>query len=107
MSTDRWMDKKVVHMHNGILLRYKKEHIWVNSDEVVGPKAYYTEWSNSERKNIIIYQCIYMMSIKMVLMILFEGKQMRHRHKEQTFGHSGGGMTWEGSIKICTLPYIK
>ena len=29
------MDKKVVvHIHNGILLSYKKEQIWVNSNEV-------------------------------------------------------------------------
>ena len=35
MSTDRWMDKEVVvHIHNGILLSYKKEHIWVSSNEV-------------------------------------------------------------------------
>jgi len=35
MSIDRWMDKEVVvHIHNGILLSYKKEHIWVSSNEV-------------------------------------------------------------------------
>ena len=29
------MDKEVVvHIHNGILLSYKKEHIWVSSDEL-------------------------------------------------------------------------
>ena len=50
MSTGRWMDKEVgVHIHNGILLSYEKEHIWVNSDEVDKPGAYYTEWSKSER----------------------------------------------------------
>ena len=35
MSISRWMDKEVVvHIHNGILLNYKKEHIWVSSNEV-------------------------------------------------------------------------
>ena len=35
MSIDIWMDKEVVvHIHNGILLSYKKEHIWVSSNEV-------------------------------------------------------------------------
>ena len=35
MSTGRWMDKEVlIHIHNGILLSYKKEHIWVCSNEV-------------------------------------------------------------------------
>ena len=34
MSIDRWMDKEaVVHIHNGILLSYKKECIWVSSNE--------------------------------------------------------------------------
>ena len=31
MSINRWTDKKVmVHIHNGILLSYVKEHIWVS-----------------------------------------------------------------------------
>ena len=49
MSIDRWMDKEVVvHIHNGILLSHKKEHIWVGSNEVGEPRAYYSEWSKSE-----------------------------------------------------------
>ena len=51
MSTDRWMDKEaVVHIYNGILLTYKKEHIWVSTNEVDEPRAYYTERSKSERE---------------------------------------------------------
>ena len=36
MSIGRWMDKEVVvYIHNGILLSlYKKERIWVSSNEV-------------------------------------------------------------------------
>ena len=35
MSINRWVDKEVVvHIHNGILLGHKKEHIWVGSDEL-------------------------------------------------------------------------
>ena len=48
------MDKKaVVHIHNGILLIYKKEHIWISSNEVFETGAFYTEWSKSERKTPI------------------------------------------------------
>ena len=44
------MDKEVVvYKHKGILLSYKKEHIWVSSNEVDEPRVYYTEWSKSER----------------------------------------------------------
>ena len=51
MSIDRWMNKEVVvHIHNGILLSHKKEHIWVSSDEVNEPRIYYTVWSESERE---------------------------------------------------------
>ena len=36
ISIDRCMDKEaVVHIHNGILLSHKKEHIWVSSNEVM------------------------------------------------------------------------
>ena len=44
------MDKEVVvHVHNGILLSCKKEHVQVSSNEVDKPKAYYTEWSQKEK----------------------------------------------------------
>ena len=44
MSIHRWMDEAAVaHTYNGILLSHKKEHIWVRSNEVDKPRAYYTE----------------------------------------------------------------
>ena len=49
------MDKEVVHIHNGTLLGYKKELIWVGSNEVNETGAYYTEWSKSERGRQILY----------------------------------------------------
>ena len=56
MSIGRWMEKEVdVHTHNEMLLSYKKEHIWVSSNEVDEPGAYYTEWSKSERERQILY----------------------------------------------------
>ena len=52
MSIDKWMAKEeLVHIKNGILLSHKKEHIWVSDNEVDELRAYYTEWSNSEREN--------------------------------------------------------
>ena len=48
------MDEDVVHIYNGILLRHKKECIWVSSNEVNEPRAYYTEWSKSEREKQIL-----------------------------------------------------
>jgi len=51
MSIDKWMDTEaVVYIHDGVLSIHKKEHIWVNSNEVDEPRTYYTEWSESERE---------------------------------------------------------
>ena len=56
MSMGRQMDEEVVvYIHNGILLNYEKEHIWVRSNKVDETGAYYTEWSKSERKTPIQY----------------------------------------------------
>ena len=43
MSTNRLMDEDVVYAHNGILLSHKKECIWVSSNEVDEPRAWFSE----------------------------------------------------------------
>ena len=49
------MGKEVVlHVHGGILLSHKKEHIWVSFNEVDEPRAYSTEWSKSETEQQIL-----------------------------------------------------
>ena len=56
MSTGRQKDKEVlVHIYNGILLSYKKEHIWVSSNKVDETGSCYTKWSNSEGETPIQY----------------------------------------------------
>ena len=40
----------MVHMHNGILISHKKEHIWASFNEAVEHRTYYTDWSKSERE---------------------------------------------------------
>ena len=91
---------------NGTLLSYKKDCIWVNSNEVDEPRAYYTEWSKSGREKQILYADIYMESRKMVLMHLFAEQQCRCRHREQTYGHGWlrgeegeGGMFGESNME--------
>ena len=50
------MDKEaVVHIYDGILLSYKKECIWISPNEVDEPRAYYTDWSESEKEKQILY----------------------------------------------------
>ena len=61
MSNGRWMDKEVVvHIHNGTLLSYKKEHIWISANEVDEPGACFTDRSKLEReRQILILMPIY------------------------------------------------
>ena len=58
------MNKVMVHIYNGILLSHKKEHIWVSSNEVDEPTAYYTEWSQSEREKQVLYISAYMWNLE-------------------------------------------
>ena len=59
------MDKEAaVYGYDGILLSYKKEYIWVSANEVDEPRAYYTEWSRSEREKLILYVNPYMKNLE-------------------------------------------
>ena len=107
MSINRWMGKEaVVHIYIHIYIYiYTMEYysvvkgsIWVSSNEVNKPRAYYIEWSKSEREREISYANIYMESRKIALINLFEGQQRRNRHREQTYGlgRREGGRAWDG-----------
>jgi len=54
----------VVNTHNGILLNYKKEHIWVSSNEVDETEAYYIEWSKPERETPMQYINTYIWNLE-------------------------------------------
>ena len=54
----------MAHIHDGILLSYKKEHIWVSSNEVDETGAYYTEWSGSKRETPIQYINTYIWNLE-------------------------------------------
>ena len=50
------MDKEaVVHIHNGILLSYKKECIWVSSNEMDEMSLLYRVKQARERNTNIVY----------------------------------------------------
>ena len=79
----------VVYIHSGILLSYKKECIesvlkrWMNLEPIMQSEV-------SQKQNDKYCMLMHIMeSRKVVLIILPAGKQRRHKHKEQTFGHSG------------------
>ena len=64
---DEWIRKHcvyVVHIHNGILLSYLKEHIWISSNEMDETGVYYAEWNKSERIKPIQYINAYMWTLE-------------------------------------------
>ena len=76
------MDKEiVVHIHNGLLLSHKKEHIksvlmrWMNLEPIIQSEV-------SQKEINIIFECICMEPRKMVLKNLFTGQPWRNRHRE-------------------------
>ena len=106
------MDKEaVIHIHNGILLSYKKECIWVNSNEVDEPRADYTDWSRSERKRQIMYINIYIWTLERWYWWSYiqssKGDTDVKNRLLNSAGESEGGMTWENSIETYILPYVK
>ena len=65
MSINRWMDKEaMVHIYNGILFSQKKECVWVSSNVVDEPRAYYIDLSKSEREKQILYTDTYIWNLK-------------------------------------------
>ena len=50
---DRWMDKDVVHIYNGILLSHKEEWKSAIYNNVGGPRGYYAKWNKSDRERQI------------------------------------------------------
>ena len=63
-SIDRWMDKNVTYIYNGILLRHKEKRNWVICSEVYGSRVCHTEWSKSETEKQIPYANTYIWNLK-------------------------------------------
>ena len=50
MAIDRWMDKDVHVIYDGILLSHKKEQNSVICSDMEGSRDYPTEWNKSDRE---------------------------------------------------------
>ena len=96
-------EEVVVCIHNGILLDYKKERFWVNSNEVDEPRAYYTEWSKSERERQIPYINTYIWNLERLYQRSYvqgskEDTDVKNRLLDSVGGE--GGMIWKKSIEL-------
>ena len=91
------------------ILSCKKECIWVSSNEVDEPRAYFTEWSKSERERQILYINAYIWNLEgWYWQSYMQGSKgdtdVNMRLLDSV--EDKGGMIWESSIKTCTLPYV-
>ena len=113
MSISRWMDKEVVvYIYNRILFSlYKKECIWVSSNKVDEPRAYYTEWSKSERERQILHINAYIWNLERWYQWSYingsKGDPDVKKRLLDSVGKGEGGMIWENTIQTYTLSYVK
>ena len=94
------MDKSdVVHKYTAILLRLKKEQIWVSSNEVYKHRTYYTEWSKSEREKQIAYINAYIWNLEKGYWQTYLQRRNGNTDVEKwhvdTAGGGEGRMNWE------------
>ena len=109
MPIDRWMDKEdVVCICNGIFLNHNKEQTWVICSEVDEPTACYTEWSKSEKEK---YIKAHMWNLgKWYWWTYLQGRNGDidiENRLVNTAGEGEGGINWESSMDIYTLPRVK
>ena len=107
------MDKAVVHIYNGILLSHKKGYTWVSSNEVDEPRAYYAEWSESEREKQISYINTYICKLERWYSwaLQMQGSNgdadIRNRLVDMGWGEEGeAGTNGESSMETYTLTYV-
>ena len=79
-------------------------------NEVDEPRAYYTEWSKSERERQILYinACIWKLERWYWRSYIQDSKEdtgVKNRLSDSVGGE--GGMIWENSMETYTLPYVK
>ena len=76
---------------DGMLLSHKKEHIWISSNRVNERRAYYTEWSKSEKEKQISYINTYMWNLERWYWWTYVRGSSGDADRDQTCGHSGEG----------------
>ena len=88
----------------------KREHVWVNANEVDEPVAHYTEWNKSERPILYINAYIWNLERRYWWTYLqgSRGDADIENKLLDTAWEREGGMIWESSIEtlyitICTV----
>ena len=112
ISINRWMGREsALHTRRGMLLIYKKECSWVGSSEVDELRAYYTEWSKSQREKQISYVNAYIWNLERwhwwTYLQGISGDRDTKNRLVDAVGKGEGGTNWKRSIEMSLLPYVK
>ena len=96
---------------NESALGHKKEHIWVSSNEVDEPRAYYIEWSKSERGKQLLYINAYIENLERwhwwTHLQGSSGDAGMENRPVDTVGKGEGGVNSESSVETCILPCVR
>ena len=92
MSIEKWMDKEVVYINNGMLFIHKKK--WNPAIcNMEGPWQCYAKWNKSDEGRQIPYNHIHMQNLKNKTNEQTKQKQTQ-RFKEQAGGPQRGEGGW-------------
>ena len=86
------------------------EQIWVSWTEVDKPRPCYTEWSKSKREKQVLCINAYIWDLeKWSWWTYFQGRYREADVENELVdtGRGEGGINWESSIKVYTLPDVK
>jgi len=82
VSIDRWMDKEVVHIYNGILLSHEKEWNNVACSDMRAPRHWHAEWSQIQKEKYHMISFICRIWKEMTQMNLYTKQEQTHRFRE-------------------------
>ena len=92
-------------------ITWPEENIWVSSNEIDEPRAYYTEWRKSEREKQISYINACMWNLDRWYWWTYtqgrNGNADMVNRLVNTVGEEEEGTNWESSIETYTLSCIK
>ena len=90
LSINRWVDKDVVHIYNGILLSHQKEWNDALCSKVDGPRDYHTKQSQKKKDKYHMVSHIY--GIWNIIQINMSMKQKQiHRYEDLRLPSGRGG----------------
>ena len=110
-SADEWVSKLWYIYTMEYYSAFIKECIWVSSNKVDEPRAYYTEWSKSERERQILHINAYIWNLERWYQWSYingsKGDPDVKKRLLESVGKGKGGIIWENSIQTYTLSYVK